>query len=48
MWVEAKTRNEFDLHNIGSLKLPKEGEFAGNGSFSYENTKLMQLGEEVY
>ena len=27
-----------------SAKLLKEGFFAGNGNFSYENTKLMQLG----
>ncbi len=46
MWVEAKTQNEFDLHNIGSPKLPKEGNFAGNGNFWYENSKLMQLGGE--
>jgi hypothetical protein len=24
--------------------LPKEGNFAGNGNFSYINTKLVQLG----
>ena len=45
MWVEAKTQNEFDLHNIGSPKLPKEGNFARNGNFSYENTKLIPPGE---
>ena len=30
----------------GLPKLPKEGNSAGNGNFSFENTKLIQLGGE--
>jgi hypothetical protein len=33
MWVEAITQPEFDLHDSGLRKLPKEETLAGNGNF---------------
>src|SRR5437899_10700266 len=44
--VTEKLRVSSTYTLCGSPKLPKEGNFAGNGNFSYENTKLIQLGGE--
>ena len=41
MRVEAETQHEFELHNIGSPKLPKEGIFAGNGKLKHQANSLV-------
>ena len=40
MRVEAETQREFELHNIGSPKLPKGGIFAGNGKLKHQAQQL--------
>jgi hypothetical protein len=46
MRVKEKLSVSLTYRLCGSPKLPKEGNFAGNGNFSHENTKLNQLGGE--
>jgi hypothetical protein len=44
MFLKRQNSEEFRLHNIGFVELPKAGTFAGNGKFT-KNTEHQSSAE---